>query len=114
MGDERGSATVLAVMMVLVLVAVTTGAAMVGSAVVARHRAQAAADLAAVRAAAQVSSGPAVACATAKTVAEAMGAALTGCTVEELDVVVRVGVAAQLRGIGSADAVARAGPAHRE
>ena len=45
--DERGSATVVAAAMVVVLLSVTGGCACLGAAVVARHRAQAAADLAA-------------------------------------------------------------------
>ncbi|WP_264072414.1 pilus assembly protein TadG-related protein, partial [Mycobacterium palustre] len=46
-GDDRGAATVLAAAMVVVLLSVTGAGAYLGSAVVARHRAQAAADLAA-------------------------------------------------------------------
>jgi secretion/DNA translocation related TadE-like protein len=44
--DERGAATVLAAVMVAALVAVTLVGVKVGSVVVARHRAQTAADLA--------------------------------------------------------------------
>ncbi|MCV6969478.1 flp pilus-assembly TadE/G-like family protein, partial [Mycobacterium bohemicum] len=43
---DEGSATVVAAAMVLVLLSITGAAACLGSAVVARHRAQAAADLA--------------------------------------------------------------------
>ncbi|BBU20638.1 hypothetical protein MYXE_04270 [Mycobacterium xenopi] len=51
--------------MVAVLLCVTGGGAYLGSVVVARHRAQAAADLAALAAAARVSAGADVACARA-------------------------------------------------
>ena len=43
---ERGSASLVAVAMMAVLLAITAGGVYVGSAVIARHRAQAAADLA--------------------------------------------------------------------
>ncbi|MCV7060657.1 pilus assembly protein TadE, partial [Mycolicibacterium vaccae] len=46
MTDERGAATVAAALMVLALVALMWGGVAVASAVTARHRAQAAADLA--------------------------------------------------------------------
>ncbi len=55
--DERGSATVVAAAMVVVLLSVTGGCACLGAAVVARHRAQAAADLAALAAAARLPAG---------------------------------------------------------
>ena len=50
--DERGSATLVAVAMMAVLLVITVGVRYLGSAVIARHRAQAAADLAALAAAA--------------------------------------------------------------
>jgi secretion/DNA translocation related TadE-like protein len=99
--------------MVAVLLAVTVGAVYVGSAVIARHRAQAAADLAALAGAGQVAHGGAAACGRAGAVADSMHTAVTECTVNDLDVVVTVEVAVSLGrfGIGTARAVARAGPA---
>ncbi|HJT91410.1 MAG TPA: pilus assembly protein TadG-related protein, partial [Mycobacterium sp.] len=48
---EQGSASLVAAAMVAVLLAVTLGGVYLGSAVIARHRAQAAADLASLAAA---------------------------------------------------------------
>jgi hypothetical protein len=60
---DRGSATVVAAAMVAVLLCITGAGAYLGSVVVARHRAQAAADLAALAAAARLPSGVTAACA---------------------------------------------------
>lgn len=113
MCDESGAAGLIAVAAVAVLLVVTGGLAVVGSAVLARHRAQAAADLAAVAAAGQLPAGPDTACARASAVASGMGAAVTACEVTGLDVVVRVDAAVGLDpwGVGPARATARAGPA---
>ncbi|GBE67409.1 hypothetical protein MFM001_38710 [Mycobacterium sp. MFM001] len=91
--------------------AVTVGGAYLGSAVVARHRAQAAADLAALAAAARLPAGADTACGRAAAVARAMRVDDIDCTVRGLDAVVSVRVAVPLRGWGSARAAARAGPA---
>ncbi|MGW6687458.1 Rv3654c family TadE-like protein [Streptomyces sp. NPDC054961] len=61
------------------LVAVFGGVLLLGQAVVARHRAAAAADLAALAAAATWAHGPEAACAAAVRVAAAQGARVTGC-----------------------------------
>lgn len=95
--------------MVAVLLCVTGAGACLGSIVVARHRAQAAADLAALAAAARLSSGAAAACARATLVARQMRAADTRCEVDGLDVIVTVEVATAFT--GAARAAARAGPA---
>ncbi|BBX68036.1 hypothetical protein MPSYJ_14970 [Mycolicibacterium psychrotolerans] len=86
---------------------------MVGSAVVARHRASAAADLAALAAAAQVPAGPQAACAAAESVARAMAATVASCDVDGLDVIVvaRAAPGFGARVAGPATASARAGPA---
>ena len=97
--------------MVAVLLSVTGGSAYLGSAVVARHRAQAAADLAALAAAARLAAGPEAACAQAKAVARQMRVSTTGCDVDDLDVVVTVDVRLAVGGSGSTRAAARAGPA---
>ncbi len=85
---ERGSATLVAVAMMAVLLTITVGGVYVGSAVIARHRAQAAADLAAVAAAVYLADGTRAACAQASAMALAMNAAVTRCEVDDLDVVV--------------------------
>jgi secretion/DNA translocation related TadE-like protein len=97
--------------MVVVLLAVTGGSALLGAAVVARHQAQAAADLAALAAAARVSAGPDTACAHASAVARAMRVSTAGCTVDDLDVVVTIEVGLAGGRWGDARAAARAGPA---
>lgn len=92
--------------MVAVLLSVTGGGVYLGSAVVARHRAQAAADLAALAGAALLPQGVAAACAQATTVVRRMRARDVGCLVDGLDVVITVQV-------GAARAYARAGPVGR-
>ncbi|MCV7422330.1 flp pilus-assembly TadE/G-like family protein [Mycobacterium yunnanensis] len=102
----------VAAAMMSVLMALTVGGALVGSAVIARHRAQAAADLAALAAAGRLVSGPQVACASAQSLAAVMSATVAACAVEELDVVVTTEVAVRLGrwGVHVARASARAGP----
>jgi secretion/DNA translocation related TadE-like protein len=98
--------------MMAVLLALTGGGAVVGAAVIARHRAQAAADLAALAAAGQVMDGPDAACASAGAVSTAMDGAVASCALRGLDVVVTVDVRVGLGrwGIYGARASARAGP----
>ncbi|WP_428339535.1 Rv3654c family TadE-like protein [Mycobacterium sp.] len=96
--------------MVAVLLTVTGGVAYLGAAVVARHRAQSAADLAALAAAARVPAGAESACAQAVEVARAMRAGTSGCVVDDLDVVVTVEMGAPGGRWGTARAAARAGP----
>jgi len=92
------------------LVAISLGGVHIGAAVVGRHRAQAAADLAALAAASRLADGPEEACRSAVGVGSVMGAVVRGCDVDDLDVVITVTVA--IGGvIGSpAHAAARAGP----
>ncbi len=103
----------LAAVLLLALFALTTGGALIGSAVVARHRAAAAADLAALSAATRLPAGPDAACAAAESVASAMDATVTGCDPDGLDVIVATEAALRLGGwlVGPARAAARAGPA---
>ncbi|WP_413468169.1 Rv3654c family TadE-like protein [Mycobacterium sp. RTGN4] len=110
---DGGSATVVAVAMLALLMSIALGVIVFGTAVVARHRAQSAADLAALAAAGRLASGRVAACAAASSVAGAMRSTVTSCRVEQLDVVVGVDVPVQLGrwGVGSARALARAGPA---
>lgn len=96
--------------MVALLMAVTAAVAVLGSVVITRHRAQAAADLAALSAAAWLISGPEVACARAVSVASAMRTAVTDCAVQGLDAVITVEADVGMRG-WRASARARAGPA---
>ncbi|BAX95762.1 hypothetical protein MSTE_00419 [Mycobacteroides stephanolepidis] len=95
-----------------VLLALTAGGVAVGSAVVARHRAQAAADLSALAGAQRALYGTPSACAKVAVVARRMGATVNSCVVEDLDIVVGVSVPVILGrfGVGPARAAARAGP----
>ncbi|MFE7540217.1 Rv3654c family TadE-like protein, partial [Streptomyces platensis] len=79
-GDE-GSATVWTVFAAAALCAVFVALVGVGQAVVARHRAGGAADLAALAAADHALQGPAVACAAARRVAAAQHTRLVRCAV---------------------------------
>lgn len=97
--------------MVAVLLCITGAGAYLGSAVVARHRAQAAADLAALGAAAALPFGAATACARATDIARLMNVGDIRCTVEKLDVLVTAAVALPVA--GTAQATARAGPQDR-
>ncbi|AGP61968.1 Rv3654c family TadE-like protein [Mycobacterium intracellulare] len=99
----------VAAWMVVVLLWATGVAGYLGSAVVARHRAQAVADLAALAAAARLTSGSAAACARAAAVARAMRVDDVGCVVDGLDVVITARVPVVVA--GTARATARAGPA---
>lgn len=96
--------------MVAVLLSVTGGGFLLGAAVIARHRAQAVADLAALAGAARVPAGPATACAQARALAGRMRVSEITCTVEGLDVVIAVAVPVPGWRLGPARASARAGP----
>lgn len=98
--------------MIAMLVALAVAGGYLGAAVIARHRAQAAADLSALAAAGTLASGAAAACARAEAIAEAMHAVVGGCRVEGLDVVLDVHIAINIGrfGVGPARASARAGP----
>ncbi|MCX8565019.1 flp pilus-assembly TadE/G-like family protein [Mycolicibacterium mucogenicum] len=110
--DERGSATVFAVALIVVLIGILTGVAAVGAAVIGRHRAQSAADLAALAAAGALAAGPGRSCSRAAAIAEAMDSRVEHCSVERLDVVVDVEVPVRFGRwhLGDAHGRARAGP----
>ena len=93
------------------LLAVTGGGACIGSVVVARHRAQAAADLAALAAATWLPAGREAACTRATLLARRMRADEAHCAVQDVDVVVTVGVTVPFAAWVKAHAAARAGPA---
>lgn len=93
-----------------------SGAASVlaGLAIISRHEAGTAADLAALAAASQAMSGSEVACASAAMIAEVNGAVLESCSLIAdgvVDVTATVSVQLGSLGIGVARAMARAGPA---
>ena len=113
-GGERGSGSVWVAALAGVLALVGGATVLVGAAAVARHRAESAADLAALAAARSAVIGDPVACAVAQRVADRNGARITGCRVRPGTVVeVTVSVPVRLGGIGTREATARAraGPA---
>jgi secretion/DNA translocation related TadE-like protein len=105
---------VFAAIVMAAIAAVAVGGIAVGSAVVARHRAQSAADLAALAAAARVPVGAQAACRQAHAIAAAMRVTVEDCQLVNLDVQVTVSAQTGLRIGGQAVAVARAGPTARE
>ncbi|WP_258718648.1 Rv3654c family TadE-like protein [Saccharopolyspora gloriosae] len=82
---EYGVATVLAAVLILGMVAITGFGLALGSAMLARHRAEGAADLAALAAAARAPRGAEHACAAASGVAAAMRVRLLDCALEGPD-----------------------------
>ncbi|MCD0443512.1 flp pilus-assembly TadE/G-like family protein [Glycomyces sp. A-F 0318] len=109
---ERGSATVLAAGVAAALVVMAVAFTAVGQASAARHRAQGAADAAALAGAARVLFGDGEACGAARAMVEEAGSALEGCEVDGVEVTVAVsevpaGIPAAF---GPARAVSRAGP----
>lgn len=107
---DEGAATVLACVGVMVLLLVTGVAVHVGAAMLARQRAETAADLAALAGAGQVVRGAETACAVAGIVARANAAELTGCRTDGLDLLVEVAVDVGGPLGGAAAGRARAGP----
>lgn len=108
MDEDRGSATVLGVGALAVLVLLITFGVHLGEVVVRRHEASGAADLAALAAAAHLLDGEASACDRARWVAERMGTSLVGCSVLGWEVTVEVtGVPTVF---GATNVSARAGP----
>lgn len=110
--SDRGSGTLWVLAVGLVVLIVGLAGALRGAAVVARHRASAAADFAALAAALQAVDGNANACAAARSTATANGARMSACAVDGSVVTVTVAT----RMVGSlanweAQRSARAGPA---
>ena len=111
-GADRGSATVWAAAAVAAVLVIAVAGMHLGGVLLARHRAESAADLAALAAAGRSAAGPQVACARARELAERMSAEVVSCRLEGWDVLVETQVrpAGPLAGFGSATARARAGP----
>ncbi|GAA1942436.1 Rv3654c family TadE-like protein [Amycolatopsis minnesotensis] len=113
-GDQRaaGYATVWAATAIAALLAIAALVICGGAAAVARHRANGAADLAALAAAGRVADGEQAACARAGLVADRMGTRLVSCRLAGRDALVEVGCAPPrpLDRFGTASARARAGP----
>lgn len=109
---ERGSATVLGVGCVLVVLVVFVAAMQFGAVVITRHRAAAAADLAALAAASHAVAGTDHACATARRITDRMVVRMSACELDGWDATVQVEASppGPLGRFGTARATARAGP----
>jgi secretion/DNA translocation related TadE-like protein len=110
--DDAGFVTVAVAGLLLVLLSVTSLVAVLGAVGVARHRAAAAADLAALAAAERALEGPSAACTAAATVARRQSARLTSCSLDGLEAWVEVTVRPPGRVglMGEARARSHAGP----
>jgi secretion/DNA translocation related TadE-like protein len=110
---QRGSATVWALGVIAIVVAVTAAGLGVGIVMLARHRAAAAADEMALAVAGHALDGGTVACSVGAGVAQLDGASAVACSLTDAIATVRVEVTlpGPLRHLGPAAAVARAGPA---
>jgi secretion/DNA translocation related TadE-like protein len=111
-GRDRGSASLWVLASGLVVLLLGVGAAHVGTAMIARHRALAAADLGALAGAGSAYAGESVACAHAARLVAANHARLVGCVLSGLDVTVtaEVDLAGPAGRVLTARAVSRAGP----
>jgi secretion/DNA translocation related TadE-like protein len=114
--SDRGSASLWLLGVGLTVLTFAGAVAAAGSALVAKHRAQAAADLGALAGAVRAGEGYSAACDRAGQVVEANGVRLVECRLDGLDVV--IGVAAEPANLGQAigpvRAWARAGPARSQ
>jgi secretion/DNA translocation related TadE-like protein len=106
-GCDRGAATVLVVALAAVMSVLCLATASLGAALLARHRAESAADLAALAAAVRVQQG-AAGCPAAAAISRRNGGVLVRCTIEGAGATITVSVR-RLRFV--ATATARAGPA---
>ncbi len=116
MRGERGAATVTACLALTALLAATLMFVQIGRVVVARHRAQSAADLGALAAAGALAADSDAACAQARDIGQRMGVRVRSCTVEGWDVTVVAEVTTSLGLLGApvVRASARAGPGNDE
>jgi secretion/DNA translocation related TadE-like protein len=110
--SDRGSASLWLLGVGLAVLAFAGAVAAAGSALVAQHRAQAAADLGALAGAVRTGEGSAAACDRSREIVEVNGARLVECRLDGLDVVVGVVAAAAslVRAVGRPRGWARAGP----
>ncbi|WSJ01992.1 flp pilus-assembly TadE/G-like family protein [Nocardia sp. NBC_01329] len=111
-GGDAGSATVTACLALVALIVMSALIVQLGAAVVARHRAQAAADLAALAAAGELWNGAEAGCAAAESLVQRTGAGLVRCEIDGWDAVISIEEKVPLGPFGtrSIRAVARAGP----
>lgn len=112
-GAEHGSATLLVLGCAVVVLAVGVVGSVLGAAIAVRHRAAAAADLAALAAAREAIFGPTAACTAAARIAGVNGGRLRSCTLAGSIATVEVSVAPRgvLARFPAPVGRARAGPA---
>jgi secretion/DNA translocation related TadE-like protein len=112
LSDQGGSATVVMLAVIAAVLTLTVSGLLLCGAVLASHRARAAADLAALAAAGALLQGepPHSACQSAARVAAANHGRLQRCVAVGQDARISVAVATGLRGLGPATARSRAGP----
>lgn len=109
--DDSGVATVHAALAAVLVLGLAVVGIDLGGAVLARHRAEAAADLAALAAATDAALGQDVACARARTIATGMDSSVRQCVLDGWDALVEVGTPrAAVFGDPEALGRARAGP----
>lgn len=110
--DDRGAATVWSAGVIAVLVSVAVFGMHLGAAMVARHHAESAADLAALAGAAQAATGEQYACTQARRITDRMRVQLASCRLRDWDVLVEISAQPPgwLGSLGAATAQARAGP----
>lgn len=110
--SQRGAGTVFILSIVLVVMVALQAVAVLAAGQSARHRAAAAADLAALAAANRLAFGSADPCADAGRIADANGAVLRDCVIDgmEVEVQVRVDTMSALPWLPAQDRRARAGP----
>lgn len=108
MCPDRGSVTIWSAALAGLVWLGASAAAVYGAAVTGRHRAEAAADLAALAAAVHVPDGTAAACAVGGRIVARNGGAMRECRVVGTDVEVVASTRVNLGGLGSFNALARA------
>ncbi|WP_371852051.1 Rv3654c family TadE-like protein [Nocardia salmonicida] len=113
LAGDAGGATVFVCVALAGLICLTLSVGQVGGVVVARHRAQGAADLGALAAAGVLAEGAESGCGEAGEIARRMRVRVRRCVVAQWDVVVEVeaNVSAGVFGMRTVRASARAGPA---
>jgi secretion/DNA translocation related TadE-like protein len=111
-GGDKGVATVWAAGTIVVLVSMAVFGLQLGEAILARHQAESAADLAALAGATAVVAGEQYACTQAHRVTDRMRVQLVSCRLRDGDVLVDVAVqpGGWLGGLEAATSRARAGP----
>ncbi|PKW13813.1 Rv3654c family TadE-like protein [Saccharopolyspora spinosa] len=111
MNGDRGTATVLSAVLSMALLALLWFVLQLGAVTIARHRAEGAADLAALAAAAYAPHGQQTACERANQVANGMRVEMAECTLDGWDalVAVRTDLPEFVPGSRKASARARAG-----